>query len=355
MTRILFRADLGAGIGLGHWVRSVSLAAAARDMGAYCQLLAVGTSKSDVSTHRVVARSGFDSEFLEQVALGGREDFERTLTMALRHASDVVVVDSYHANAQYLEGLRAAGFVVGAIDDLAEGPFACHIVVNGGAQASELSYRSSSGDTTFLLGPRYALLRPEFWSLPHRVVTPTVKSILVTLGGGDLHNLMPKLIVSLRDLPEDVRIGAVLGPLITDRNEIELAASTCRGHVSLVEAPDSLRDVMLGADLAIAAGGQTSYELAAAGTPAVVIEVAENQAASVKALARAGVVRLAGRAGDPNLVERVRVAVQELCRDGSARQAMAFRGQTLVDGRGAPRVAEAVTANCPSFSRVAIA
>jgi UDP-2,4-diacetamido-2,4,6-trideoxy-beta-L-altropyranose hydrolase len=355
VTRILFRVDVGAGIGVGHWVRSLALATAARDLGADCLLLGAVGSERTALTRSLIVKSGFDTRLLEQVALGGREDFDLTLAMALRHASDAVVVDSYHANGEYLGRLRDAGLLVVALDDLARDPFPCQIVVNGGAQASELEYKSSSGDTCFLLGPRFALLRPEFQILARRVVARAAKSILVAIGGEDVHHLMPKLIVSLRELPEDVAIVAALGPFLTNRIEIELAVRTCRGRVTLVEAPNSMGDLMLTADLAIAAGGQTSYELAATGTPAAVIEVAENQAASLRALARAGVVRLAGRANDQNLVERVKVAVQELCGDASARQTMASRGQSLVDGRGALRVAEVLTTSCPRFSRAAIA
>lgn len=355
MTRILFRVDVGTGIGLGHWVRALALAAAARELGADCLLLAAGNRGGDARTHHLVAGSGFDSAFLEQVALGGREDFSRTLAAALRHGSDVVVVDSYHATGKYLEKIRAAGFVVVAIDDLGREPFACQVVVNGGTQASQLGYQSSSGDTCFLLGPRYALLRHEFRGIPRRVATPAVKSILITLGGEDICNVTPGLIRSLANLPENLAIVVVLGPLITNREEIELAAGAGRGRVRLVDTPDSMRELMLGVDIAITAGGHTTYELAAAGTPAVAIEVAANQAASLRALARAGVVYLAGCATQPHLIERVKTAVEELCRDTNARQDMASRGQSLVDGWGAIRVAQVVTANRASRPKAAVA
>ncbi|HKS96211.1 MAG TPA: UDP-2,4-diacetamido-2,4,6-trideoxy-beta-L-altropyranose hydrolase [Terriglobia bacterium] len=354
MTRILFRADAGAGVGLGHCVRSLALAVAARDLGADCRLLVAGAEDS-VGTHRLAAGSGFHIEFLEQVALGGREDFARTLAAALRQGSDVVVVDSYRACGRYLEKLRAAGFVVLAIDDLAEEPFPCQIVVNGGAQASKLRYRSSSGDTCFLLGPHYALLRPQFRGLPRRVVAPVAKNVLITLGSEDGRNVIPTLIATLGKLSEDLAMVAVLGPLIANRGEIELATHACGDRVRLVNAPVSMRELMLSADLAVAAGGQTTYELAATGTPTVAIEVAANQAASLRALAQAGVLGLAGRASEPNVVERVKAAVRELCHDASARQDMASCGQSLVDGWGALRVAQVLTGNRLSRPKAAVA
>jgi hypothetical protein len=54
-------------------------------------------------------------------------------------------------------------------------------------------------------------------------------------------------------------------------------------------------------------------------------------------------------------MERVKATVRELCRDASARQDMASRGQSLVDGWGALRVAQVLTANRLSRPKAAVA
>lgn len=340
MTRVLFRVDVGPAIGLGHLARSLALAAAGRDAGMQCVFLAVGSVIGYRAALKLVTGSGFEAEIVDQVVLGGREDLERTLYEAARHSSDVVVVDSYHVDGQFFERLRAAGLFVIANDDVAPYPFPCQLVVNGGAHARELLYRSSSGDTRFLLGPEYAMLRPEFRDLPRRAVCAVARNILVTLGGADPCDLMPKLLRLLAELPGDFEVAAISGPFFKNLGVVERIASRWRGKVRLCAAPDSMRDLMLRADVAIAAAGQTLYELIATGTPTVAIQVADNQCRSLRALARSGVVHVAGRASDVELLKRVGVIVEEMRFAREARSEMAARGQQLVDGRGAARVAE---------------
>jgi UDP-2,4-diacetamido-2,4,6-trideoxy-beta-L-altropyranose hydrolase len=238
MSRVLFRVDVGSAIGLGHLARSLALAAAGRDAGMQCVFLAVGSVIGYRTALKLVTDSGFEVKIFEQVALGGREDLERTLDQAARHSSDAVVVDSYHVDGQFFERLRAAGLFVIANDDLALHPFPCQLVVNGGAHACELPYRSSSGDTRFLLGPEYALLRPEFRDLPRRAVCAVARNILVTLGGADPRNLMPRLLGLLAELPGDFEVAAIIGPFFKSLGVIERIASRWReGCVSASRQP----------------------------------------------------------------------------------------------------------------------
>ncbi len=97
---------------------------------------------------------------------------------------------------------------------------------------------------------------------------------------------------------------------------------------------------MLKADLAISAGGQTLYELAAAGTPTVAIQVADNQAPSVRALVAKGTVYMGGCVGEAQLLDRVSEVVKMLLADNDTRARMIAAGQQLLDGQGARRIAE---------------
>lgn len=268
---------------------------------------------------------------------------KHTLAVAVRYRCDAVVVDSYHVDADYLERLRAAGLFVVAIDDLARYPFPCQLVVNGGAHAHHLPYRSPSGDTRFLLGPQYALLRPEFWDVALRTVRDTVQNILVTLGGADPHSLMPRLLSLLDDLPGNFTVTAIVGPFFENRAKVEGAARSCRRLVRLVDAPDSVLDLMLEADLAISGGGQTLYELAATGTPTIAIASADNQRRNVRYMKKQGVVKAIELKEDQRLRNSLAEHVIRLLDDLGRRERMSRVGQRLVDGRGAIRVANVVT------------
>jgi UDP-2,4-diacetamido-2,4,6-trideoxy-beta-L-altropyranose hydrolase len=96
--------------------------------------------------------------------------------------------------------------------------------------------------------------------------------------------------------------------------------------------------LMVDADLAIGAGGTTSWERCALGLPTVIVRLAGNQDAIARRLDEAGA------AVDAGAVELLNVAtlsglVSRLAEDRSRREQMSERAWNLVDGRGVERVA----------------
>jgi UDP-2,4-diacetamido-2,4,6-trideoxy-beta-L-altropyranose hydrolase len=337
-TEVLIRVDAGPGIGLGHLQRCLSLAEVLRRAGAACSFV---INEGAVADRRVEA-AGFAAPEAAGAPSWSGNDLERTIRLAARRGCAAVVVDGYGAGPGFLRSLREAGNYVAAIDDLSEHHFPCQLVINGAVHAKELRPKSSTGDTAFLFGPKYAILRPELWGVPSRATRAAVSTILLTLGGTDDFGLMPELLRALDSLPGIFAVTAIIGPYFTSGDTIRRVAVGCERRVRLVEGATSVRDLMLEADLAVSAGGQTLYELAAVGTPAVAIQLAENQAGQMLGFAEAGFVRLAGTVGRDDISAGVREQVLPLLADAAAREAMAAAGRALIDGKGAIRVAERI-------------
>lgn len=74
----------------------------------------------------------------------------------------------------------------------------------------------------------------------------------------------------------NLRKIVILGPVFSHKAEIERMADDNTVIYRNVEA-EVMRDLMLAADLAISAAGQTINELAITGLPSVIFKVAENQ------------------------------------------------------------------------------
>lgn len=328
--------DVGPSAGLGHVQRCLSLAQALQAAGAECSFLVPG----DAATEEHLREGGFPVRHCANPA-GARE----ILSAAREAGASVAVVDSYRAGAATLERLRAAGLCVAAVDDPAAFPFPCQVVVNGAAGAEGLPYRSSSGDTLFLLGPPYLMLRPEFRDVPPRPIAERAERVLMTLGGTDRDGLTAQLLRAVGALRPTPLVTAVVGPFFEEGAAIQEAAGACLPPARIVEAPPSLAELLRDCDVAVTAGGQTTYEAAACGTPVVAVEAAPNQALSLAALAGHGVLWPAGRVADATTAERVAAAVASLLADADTRARMARAGRALVDGRGAERVAEALIEN----------
>jgi spore coat polysaccharide biosynthesis predicted glycosyltransferase SpsG len=98
---------------------------------------------------------------------------------------------------------------------------------------------------------------------------------------------------------------------------------------------------MLEADLVVGSGGMSVYELAALGTPGIVLGQNAREEKRMREFARHGTVEYLGlgpEVGEPALF----AAVRALLADAGRRRTMSERGRALVDGLGAARTAEMV-------------
>lgn len=308
---VVFMVEAGPDVGLGHLRRSQALAVALRRRGATPRFLVDGPA---------------DSAGPEVTRLGWTRDPELAFTVLAGQRPDVVVVDSYRATAEVLDRLRGIAGCVVAIDDLADRPLPAHVVVNCALQAARLPYRGAT-DTTFLLGPEFALLDPAFGDAPDRVPGDVVRQVLVTLGGGSMSGVLDPALAAVRRAVPLAGIDLALGPFADARVEGQARVTLHRGL-------RSLRDMMRRADLAVTGGGMTLYECFATGTPVVAVCLADNQRPNVEALSQAGLILSAAASLED--------AVGRAAADPALRRALSAAGRRLVDGRGATRVAAEV-------------
>ncbi|MDA1348643.1 MAG: UDP-2,4-diacetamido-2,4,6-trideoxy-beta-L-altropyranose hydrolase [Chloroflexi bacterium] len=328
--RLLFRVDAGTGIGLGHLQRCLSLASALRAEGAECIFL----TGAESSVLQKVTDAGFAAYPMLDGTPGGLEDLSQVIDLARSKGCRTVVVDSYRTDDGFQCDLMEAGLFVAAVDDLGRRA-CCHIVMDSSIEAAAVPRPPDSGETRFLLGPQYAALREEFWDLPTRATRSRVKEVLVTMGGADGAGLTPLVIDVLDSLEGDFAVTAIIGPFFKDSGTIEAAAARSTRGVRLVDSPDSVRDLMLEADVVVSAAGQTLYELAATGTPTIAVKVAENQSRNIRSFADRGVVVPVPFETAEQLRESLSGALRQVLSDIELRGRMSEAGRRLVDGKGA--------------------
>lgn len=333
---VAFRTNGSAMVGLGHLRRCLTLARELRTRG--CQTPFVVTGGP--SAGRLLRNEGIDAVLVEPA---DDYDLGETFKYATAWRAGLLVVDSY--------AVREAAFArpvvpVAAIDDRADRYLPVELVVNGAADAERVIYRTAAR-TKLLLGPKYILLRDEFSQRPNREIGECVQRVLVTVGGGDSEALTARLVAWTREALRGIRMDVVLGPFFRAGvvREVESQAKK-GGGVTLHRNPSSIRDLMMAADLALCGGGQTTYELAAAGTPTVAMLVAQNQEGNLSGLSRQGTLIWAASAGDPEVKEKVVGSLLTLALDQQKRARMSQSGPALVDGLGAKRVAGEIARLC---------
>lgn len=335
-SRAILRVDGGINEGLGHLHRCIALASALRECGSECLFLLHGSQEAQRRTSTL----GFESVLAEPLARGSTADLNLLLQTARATDCSMLILDSYHIGPEYLASLGSAGLTVTMIDDLATHGFSCQFVVNGAINADRLPYVSTSGNTQFLLGSRYVLLRPEFWNIPERHYSSAVKRVMLTLGGTDQHRLFCQILRILDEMTEDFMISAIVGPFTENRHRIKRCAGECKRDVQLLDAPESLCQAMLDCDLIITAAGQTAYEAVASGTPMIAFAMVDNQIAGLEGFSERGLCTIGDSPLDPNFSPRIANAIKELLGNDQLRRHLGFLQKSLIDGRGAFRVAE---------------
>jgi UDP-2,4-diacetamido-2,4,6-trideoxy-beta-L-altropyranose hydrolase len=330
---IIFRTTAGRQTGYGHLRRCLSLAEAFRQLKTDSVFLLDG--------EQVAVESARSSGF-EALLIAPQEESAYTAKLLRKKQPIVIVIDSYGVDPAYLAELCTTNVHVAVIDDLADRELAVDLVINGSAGAEQLSYQGAPR-TRYLLGCRYALLRAEFAEEPKRTIAREVQRVLITAGGADPTNLTPKLVRWVAQTLPGVSLDVVVGPLF-DKNALDSSdpSLASQAKVGIHCNPKDMRALMLGADLAVTGGGQTAYELAATGTPAIAIRMAANQTHNLKGLGSAPALAWAGDADDADLRAKVVRSLMTLASDAGRRAEMSQRGRALVDGQGARRVAEAV-------------
>ena len=322
MRELVIRADAGPKIGLGHVMRCLALAEGWQDAGGNV------TFASANAPDPVVAR--FRCSGVAHVALTARHPDPRDAKETGALDGGWIAVDGYHFDDAYRASLRQAGHRVLAIGDAAGGIGVADAVLNqnGGA-----SYEFPLA----LVGPRFALIRREFAPFRPREISAdgALRRIVLTFGGSDEDNATGRILRALgRVVPRNVVVSVLVGPLNPHRRALEQFAGAAAFPVTLEEGSDPA-PVLAAADLAITAAGSTCWELCYMGVAMVAIVVANNQLPVAQALRDAGAAVVA-------TVDDVPRCVGSLVTDAAARRKLADAAHTLVDGRGAERVVEAL-------------
>jgi len=329
--RILFRVDGGASIGMGHVYRSLAIADALRQSSRADVAFLMSADHGDGI--RTVARAGYP------VRVVGDARVEAYIDHIRDYAPEILINDLPRIDDSYLRSLAHLGAttvnLVDTLDDLEVTEHYAQVIVSVMTEDQE----TPEG---FYGGPAYAILRSHFRELGSKEVREQPHRVLLSFGGSDPQGLTLKAARALQALPAGIEIVAVAGPAFSHRAEFEaLAPSLGRRVVLINQAGGHIADLMFDADVVVGSGGMSVYEIAALGTPGIVLGQNAKEDRRMREFARHGTVEYLGLGTE---VDEAGLAqtVERLLADAPRRRAMSERGRTLVDGWGAVRAADLV-------------
>ena len=343
---VTFRVDGSEVIGFGHLARCRNLASALSKVGYDCRFVRSGPRDGLLEGLDVVWIAVDGDE------VGGRLDAELTLRVATEEETggrSVVVVDHYRIDQEWESEIRRAGAFIVAIDDLADRPHDCHVLIDANPLPSDRYQDLVPPDTLLLLGLGHALLAPDPTGPTSEELNParSVAKIVVCFGGGK----NPGPLQIMLEACADPRLAQLSFDLVAAEETLadHLRASWAKigrrssplADVRIQGWVDDLRDLLRACDISVGAGGSLALERIRLGIPSVVITLADNQVPTSRELHRQGLLRHVGGLSDctPQLIAD---EILGLASDGKARAFVARWGPNVVDGRGASRCARAI-------------
>jgi len=336
---VCIRVDGSVEIGTGHIIRCLSLADELSVRGfktLFC------TKEFERALVKKISDKGYEVSVIDADTTL-EEDKKHLINFAKAHNSEVIVTDNYHFRNNYLRSLKENFKALVSIDDIADTFFYSDILINQNINATPEMYKGKTENgTKMLLGPTYALLGPEFKEYHNQPKKfGKVKNILVTLGGGDPENQTLKVLKALEMVKGDFSITTVIGVSNSNKEIIRNYVATARKEIKLHENVSDMAELMCEADIAIGAGGSTSWEFCCLGIPIIIIFFADNQKGIAEGLCARGIAVNLGHYKYVN-ENNIKVAVENLINSAHKRKLMGLKGKETVDGKGAERVVEVI-------------
>ncbi len=356
--KIIFRVDASNRMGTGHLMRCITLAEALRERGAemrficrahqgnlieFLQKQTIPVTVLPVPEQSIMEMSAED--YAACLSVSQDEDAEQTIEILHDDRPDWLIVDHYGLDIDWEQKLRPHVERIMVIDDLANRRHDSNLLLdqNFTGESGNRYQGLLPENCRVLLGPSYALLRPEYAKYRQmlRSSDSELRRVLVFFGGSDRHNMTALALEALSAHEfSHLEVNVVIGANNLNRVFLEQQASS-RPLTNLYGRQPHLADLMMQADISIGGGGTTIWERMCLGLPSIVVSTAENQRPSSEALAEAQLIHYAGHFSDVKK-EDLTQHILQLCRAPDGLAEMSAKIQLQVDGLGALKIREAI-------------
>ena len=246
-SSFLILTEAGDHIGLGHLTR--------------CSAIADFISDNDeIKCNILLNYKGYLKTALSKYII---QDWLQNLDFLNQDkAYNTVIVDSYLMDTELFPILKNQFNTVIAIDDYGRIQLGPDLIINPNIYGDSVAYQAKS-----VGGKEYIILRKAFRTNNQKlIIRDKVTNILITLGGSDYRQLLPKFIKSFESLP--YHFDFICG---NDEYQEELVNNfgqlSTKYHFHGFLSDNEMKNIMLKSDIAISACGQTLHELAFLGVP----------------------------------------------------------------------------------------
>jgi len=344
LTKIYFRCDSSSDIGSGHVIRCLTLANFLKKKGLFATFICKETEGNlfDVIlkyNHNLVVLSNNNNKNIweddAQEIIDKIKDFNSS--------KDWMVVDHYFLNKDWETRISSKFYKLFIIDDLCDRPHCGNILLNQNYLPGIRSQYKKilSSKTKMLLGPKYALLSPEYKATRKLIKINKKKKlqrVIIFFGASDNKKLTIKCLSVLSKLNlKLLKIDIVIGLANKKKKLIEEITDKIDNATLHVQIP-SLCNLMKNADFYLGSGGTTTWERCCLGLPSIVISTSDNQVRQNEYLFKKGVIKYLGKAESVS-EENIRTALLMFA-DGYDSTKMSIKALKITNGNGVELVSK---------------
>lgn len=254
------------------------------------------------------------------------------LTKNITKDGDILILDGYEWQGNSLKNLCYSSLLIACFDDLFNRKLPLDIVIASPYTDDRLYQNKLSCFTKLIYGLQYLPLRQEFEELPAHKISKKINNVLLNFGGEDPDNMTTEILNSLNNLSQKFSIHILIGAAFRHKEHLEKSIKTsihsCFIYTNLKKTTPLLQNI----DLAITAGGSTTWELAAAGIPMILISIALNQDHTIQYCVSQQIAINLDEKETPTLEKALEALTYE------KRLNLSQKAQKLVDGKGSIRL-----------------
>lgn len=311
MKNVVVRVDSSTIMGTGHVMRCLTLANELKMAGAAVTFISRWMANGIAE---IIEEQGYVLFQLPPVAdsnphhgstyedwLGVTQELDAEQTANILRGVqpiDCLIIDHYALDNKWEQILRPLVRKIMVIDDLANRHHDCDLLLdqNYYSHPQDRYLGLVPSNCIQLLGPQYALLRPEFIQQrkKSRNRDGTVHGLFVFFGGADHSGETEKALEAIIQMKnKEIQIDVVVGASNPSKERIR---SICDNHANFHYhyQVNHMAELMNRADLAIGAGGSSTWERCYLGLPSLTVVVAENQLQITEELAEAEITEYLG-------------------------------------------------------------
>jgi UDP-2,4-diacetamido-2,4,6-trideoxy-beta-L-altropyranose hydrolase len=225
-----------------------------------------------------------------------------------------------------------------SIHDLGLDPLPSDIIVDGSIAPDFSNFPNPksvfySGTSFMILDPVYHLLHQQ-----DKFIGDSIHTVFVNLGGGNSGRFFEKILEGLKLWDRELEVIGVHG--FSSWGQESLSRKNWQ-PLHFRWSSEQVEPFCFQADLAITAGGLSTYEALCTGTPLMSLSYDPYQQTTIQMLAKEGVCTDlgAGEDLDAAILPDILSAMES---DREKRRLYSLRGRNLVDGRGVERVAHII-------------